>query len=176
MALDIKIFFILNNLIGHLYLFDKTVIFLAEYLQYILIILFLVLIYRPQERLYIFLMPLVSAIIARFAIVTLIRLFYHRPRPFMAYQVHQLIAENEWSFPSGHSAFFFALATGIYFYNKKWGVGFFLAAVLMNFSRIIAGVHYPSDILGGMIIGMIVAYIIFHFAEGWKQKEINKIS
>ena len=94
----------------------------------------------------------------------IIRFFYHRPRPFITLQVNQLLSENEWSFPSGHSAFFFAMAAAIYFYNKKWGIGFFIAAILMNISRIIAGVHYPTDILSGAIIGGATAYIVFYFA------------
>jgi len=108
--------------------------------------------------------------VARFGVTELIRFFYHRLRPFVTYQAHQLLSGNEWSFPSGHSAFFFAMATAIYLYNKKWGIGFFLAAILMNISRVIAGVHYPSDIIGGAIIGIIVAYVVFYFAERTKLK------
>ncbi len=44
----------------------------------------------------------------------------------------------------------------------------------MNISRIIAGVHYPSDIIGGFIIGAVVAYIVFYFAEKTTLKEIIK--
>ncbi|MGC8651416.1 MAG: phosphatase PAP2 family protein, partial [Minisyncoccia bacterium] len=69
------------------------------------------------------------------------------------------IPESGWSFPSGHATFFFALAAAVYLYNKKWGRGLFLAALIITLSRIIVGVHYPSDILGGMVIGMIVAYL-----------------
>lgn len=169
MTLDIKLFYFFNNLAEQSRIFDALVIFLAGYFRYLLIAIFLLLFYFWQyarrEKLRIFWVTVISIIIARLGAVELIRFFYHRPRPFVAYQVHQLLSENGWSFPSGHSAFFFAMATAIYLYNKKWGTGFFLAAILMNISRIIAGVHYPSDILGGAIIGMAVAYIVFYFAE-----------
>ena len=79
----------------------------------------------------------------------------------MTYDINYLIDKNDWSFPSGHSTFFFALAATVYFYNKKWGWWFFLAAIIINISRVIAGVHYPSDILGGAIIGILVAYFVF---------------
>ncbi len=110
-------------------------------------------------------------IVARLGVTELIRFFYHRPRPFVAHQVHPLFFDNAWSFPSGHATFFFAMATAIYFYNKKWSIGFFIASILMTLSRIIAGAHYPSDIIGGMAIGMAVACIVFYIAERQKAKK-----
>ena len=172
--LDINFFYFFNNLAGRSRFFDALVVFLAGYFQYLLIAIFLLLLffskYAKREKLRIFWITVVSTIVARFGVTELIRFFYHRLRPFVTYQAHQLLSGNEWSFPSGHSAFFFAMATAIYLYNKKWGIGFFLAAILMNISRVIAGVHYPSDINGGAIIGIIVAYVVFYFAERTKLK------
>ena len=171
---DLKLFYFFNNLAGESRIFDVLVIFLAEYFQYFLIVIFLLLLffsgYGKPEKLRLFLVTVISITVARLGVTELIRFFYHRPRPFITIQVRQLLSENDSSFPSGHSAFFFAMATAIYLYNKKWGIGFFLAAILMNVSRIIAGVHYPSDIIGGAIIGMAVAYIVFYFAEKIKPK------
>lgn len=168
MALDIKIFYFFNNLAGQSRLFDAFVIFSAKYFQYFLILIFLVLLYfskyLKQEKIRILWVAVVSAVIARLGVTEIIRFFYHRPRPFVAHQVHQLLSDNEWSFPSGHSAFFFAIAAAIFLYNRKWGIGFFLMAVLINISRVIAGIHYPSDILGGFIVGAAVACAVFYFA------------
>lgn len=176
--LDLNIFYFFNNLAGESRIFDILAIFLAGYFQYFLIAIFLLLLffsgYAKREKLRLFWVTMISITVARLGVVELIRFFYHRPRPFIVHQVHQLLSENDWSFPSGHSAFFFAMAMAIYLYNKKWGIGFFLAAILMNINRIIAGVHYPSDIIGGAIIGMAVAYIVFYFAEKAKPKEIIK--
>ena len=176
MTLDVTLLYVLNNLAGKSWIFDTLIIFLASYLQYLLVAAFLLLLFfsaysRGHTR-YLFWVTAVSVIVARLGITEIIRFFYHRPRPFLVYQLHPLIAEHEWSFPSGHAAFFFAMATAIYLCNKKWGVGFFIAAILMNISRIVAGVHYPSDILGGMIIGILVAYVIFFIAEKRRTKEI----
>lgn len=175
MTLDVKLLYFLNNLTGKSQIFDALTVFLASYLQYILIAAFLLLLYvsaySKREKLDIFWTIILSVGIARFGITEIIRFFYHRARPFLTHQLHQLILENKWSFPSGHSAFFFAMATAMYLYNKKWGIGFFIAALLMNVSRIIAGVHYPSDILGGMVVGIVVAYAVFYIAERRKVKE-----
>ena len=169
MTLDIKLFYFFNNLAGQSRIFDGLVVFLAEYLQYFLIAVFLLFLffsgYAKQKKFRLFWITIVSTIIARFGVTEFIRFFYHRPRPFVTYQVRQLLFENEWSFPSGHSAFFFAMATAIYLYNKKWGIGFFIAAILISISRIVAGVHYPSDIIGGAIIGLTVAYIVFYITK-----------
>lgn len=169
MTLDIDIFYFFNNLAGQSRIFDALVVFLAGYFQYLLIVIFLIFLFfsgiAKPEKFRLFWITVVSTIIARFGATELIRFFYHRPRPFAAYQARQLLSENGWSFPSGHSAFFFAMATVIYFYNKKWGIGFFLAAILMNISRIIAGVHYPSDVIGGAIIGLAVAYGVFYITK-----------
>lgn len=165
MVVDIQIFTFLNNLAGNSKAFDFAVVFFAKYSQYFLVLLFLILLYRSQQRLQMFWVATISMILARLGVVNIIRFFYHHPRPFLVLEVHQLIRESEkYSFPSGHSALFFALATAVYFYNKKWGIVFFIASIMMNVSRVIAGVHYPLDIFGGMAIGVAVAYGTYYFA------------
>lgn len=169
--MDVKLLYFFNNFAGKSRIFDTITIFLASYFQLFLIAGFLLVlyfsIYSKREKLYLFWTTALSIVVARGVITEIIRFFYHRPRPFLAHQLHQLISKNvsTWSFPSGHSAFFFAAATAIYLQNKKWGVWFFISAILMNISRIIAGVHYPSDILGGMVMGIAVGYSVFYVAE-----------
>lgn len=180
MALDIKLLYFLNNLIGKSHFFDVLIVFFASYLQYFLVAAFLLILYfsaySKREKIYIFLTTVVSVIVARLVVTEFIRFLYHRSRPFIDHQLHTLISENRWSFPSGHSAFFFAMAAAIYLYNKKWGAGFFIAAILMNISRVIAGVHYPSDILGGLIVGILTAYVVFYFVESKKIKSNSLIN
>ncbi|MSU56498.1 MAG: phosphatase PAP2 family protein [Candidatus Taylorbacteria bacterium] len=87
------------------------------------------------------------------------RLFVHRPRPFVADpNIHALISETSYSFPSGHAAFFFALSTTVYLYNKRWGVWFFVASAVIGLARVMAGVHYLTDIAGGAVLGVAVGW------------------
>lgn len=169
MALDIQIFYLLNNLAGKSEFFNWFVIFAADYLQYVLAAVFLFLLfcagYSRKEKIEIFLITATSMVVARSGVTELIRFLYHRPRPFMVYSVNQLVANGSYSFPSGHAALFFAMATAIYFYNKKWGAWFFIAAILMGAARVIAGVHYPTDILGGAAIGILSAYAVFYLVK-----------
>jgi len=169
MAWDIDIFYLLNSLALKNLVFDYLIIFLADYFQYFLVIAFISLLffraYLGRQRIKVALTVFVSMIIARFGVVSLIRFFYHRTRPFIDHSVNWLISNNDFSFPSGHAALFFAMAMAVYFYNKKLGFWFFVAAILMGLSRIIAGVHYPSDIIGGATIGILTAYLVFLAVE-----------
>ncbi len=175
MALNLEWFYFFNNLAGRSRIFDDAVIFFAAYLQYFIVVFLLLFLYLSAysriKKIYIFLLASISGIIARFGLAEAIRFFYHHPRPFVSHSVHQLLTESGWSFPSGHSSFFFALATAIYFYDKKWGIGFFIAAIFMNVSRIIAGIHYPFDILGGMLVGIATAYLVVYLGERFVAKK-----
>ena len=83
-----------------------------------------------------------------------------RPRPFIAQGVDILIKEPMgFSFPSGHTGSSFAAASVIYFYNKKRGLLALILATLIAFSRMYLFVHYPSDIVGGLILGIISSRI-----------------
>lgn len=170
MNLDTQLFYLLNNVAGQSPLLDGVIVFFASYLAYLLVGIFLVLVffshYSKRQKWGLLIVAGAASIISRFGVTELIRLFYHRPRPFLALpDVHNLFIDTAWSFPSGHATFFFALSTAVYLYNKKWGLWFFLATILITVSRVIAGVHYPSDILGGALIGIVVAYTTFHLVR-----------
>ena len=167
--MDINILYFLNNLTSKSVLLDSIFIFFASYLQYFLGAIFFSFLffsgYKNKEKIKIFAVTAGSIIVSRLFIVELIRFFYHRPRPFVLYSLNQLIPETGYSFPSGHATVFFAASAAIFCYNKKLGIIFFVASILMNVSRVIAGVHYLSDIIGGMILGSVVALSIFHLVE-----------
>ncbi|MEK7554075.1 MAG: phosphatase PAP2 family protein [Patescibacteria group bacterium] len=167
--MDTQLFYLLNSLAGKSQFFDSTVVFFASYFPYVLVVALLALVFFSQhpklEKLEILLTIAISSVIARFGVTEIIRFFYHRPRPFLTLQTHQLLTDNAWSFPSGHATFFFAMAAAAYLYNKKFGVFFFIVATLITASRVIAGIHYPSDIIGGAIIGIAVACITYYLVR-----------
>lgn len=85
----------------------------------------------------------------------IIRTWYYRPRPFVALSIEPLISHPiNSSFPSGHLAFLIPLGLVLWFLNKKASLLFLLGALLVGFSRIAVAVHWPSDILGGILIGI----------------------
>lgn len=159
MTLDTGLFYALNSLVGQSRLLDGLIVFCAEYLAYLVIVALVALVFFSIYSWREIVVAGAAGLIARFGVTELIRSFYHHPRPFVVLpNVHQLFAESSWSFPSGHATFFFALATVLYCYNKRWGSGFFIAAMLIALARVVAGVHYPADIVGGAFIGTIVGY------------------
>ncbi len=174
MNIDTSVFFFLNNFAGRSALADHAIIFFAEYLAYVIIVVFLIWLfysaYSKREKLVIFSSALLAALISRYGFGSTIRFLWHRPRPFVTLHVHQLIPESSYSFPSGHASFFFAFSTLVYFYNKKLGVAFFIASIVMTMGRVMAGIHYPSDILGGMVVGIISAWITYSFLTRFLKK------
>lgn len=95
-----------------------------------------------------------------------------RPRPFIAQGVDILIKEPMgFSFPSGHTGSSFAAASVIYFYNKKKGLLALILATLIAFSRMYLFVHYPSDIVGGLILGIISSRIAIKITNEISRKK-----
>ncbi len=162
--LNTTLFFVLNNFAGQSSVFDWVTVFFADYLAYIFVAVSIVSLVLWQAARAQKLRALFDAVIAvalsRGVFVESIRWFYPHPRPFASLSgVHQLLTETSSSFPSGHAAFFFALSAVSYHYNRKLGVTFFTLSVIMGLARIIAGVHYPLDILGGALLGVCIGFM-----------------
>ncbi|XRP96646.1 phosphatase PAP2 family protein [Methanocaldococcus sp. 16A] len=86
----------------------------------------------------------------------------NEPRPYLVLEnVHLLCYEGyEPSFPSGHTTLAFTLATTLLHLSRKIGLLFLIWAILVAYSRVYVGVHYPFDIFAGIIIGILCGYII----------------
>lgn len=78
-------------------------------------------------------------------------------RPFQTHQVHQLIAhEPGQSFPSDHATAAFGVALAVLmFLSRTWGGVLLLVALLIGFSRVYVGVHYPGDIAGALLVAVL---------------------
>ena len=165
--MDASFLYYLNSLAGRWPFFDAMVVFKAEYLGWWMVFSLSVFLFasfyfkldfsRAKDMV---LLALAYGFLSRFVIAEAIRFFYSRPRPFEVLDVYQLIGhDGGGSFPSGHAVFFFALAASVFIYYRRWGVLFYFLALAMGLARVIAGIHFPSDILGGAIIGILTAYV-----------------
>ena len=94
----------------------------------------------------------------------LIKNIVARTRPFDINTAIELLIKppTDFSFPSGHTAAAFATATALLLCkNKLLGIPVLILAVLIAFSRMYLYVHFPSDVLGGMILGVILAFVAY---------------
>lgn len=87
-----------------------------------------------------------------------------RVRPYVAHpgHAHLLIARShDPSFPSDHATGAFALAVGIWLYDRVLGSVLLILATLLGFARVYVGTHYPGDVAGGALIGAAAAAVIY---------------
>lgn len=96
----------------------------------------------------------------------LIALLYFRKRPFVIFDtIETLIARSEFSksLPSDHAVIAMALAMTTFLWSPKVGIWLIVIALLIGLARVMAGVHYPFDIVVAVVLGIIVAKIIHRF-------------
>lgn len=105
---------------------------------------------------------------------SIIGLLDYRDRPFVHHHVIQLIHHvANASFPSDHATGAFVIAVSIWIWRKRDGWLWILFAAGISLSRVWTGVHYPSDVLAGTIIGTAVALFIHALMHHWKFADQN---
>ena len=161
---DIAIFRYFNNL--HSAFFDHIMLSVSTVGEWAIIWIFIgIVIYlcdkkRGRE---VFFVTILAIIISSILNDVIVKAFLFRERPYLYLEnVHQLgIRWTNGSFVSGHTASSFAAALVFCSYYKKWAIIFVILALLIAYSRIYLGMHYPSDLLGGVVIGGLSAWIVF---------------
>jgi undecaprenyl-diphosphatase len=87
-----------------------------------------------------------------------------RVRPTLAHpdQAHLIFVppSGDPSFPSDHATAAFAIAFAVFFVSRRVGTGFLVAATLVALSRVFVGLHYPSDVVAGVLIGAGSAWLV----------------
>ena len=127
-------------------------------------------------------MSAVSGVFCWQAVGKIVSIFYYRSRPSASELIDLkeiFFHRPDYSFPSDHAMFIAAVATMFWFYGYKklshwtWGIG-----ILIVVMRVVAAVHYPLDIVAGLIIGALVSFVLYknrYFMEKYISLPIEKI-
>lgn len=176
-SIDLAVFYFLNHTIANP-LFDKFFVFITEvknwYLAYAILLGILVIKGGKKGRIAALLLIIVIAVSDQLSSFVMKNLF-GRIRPCNALSDARILTgcTSSFSFPSSHAVNNFAVS--VYFYyiypNLKWAL--FISAALIAISRVYVGRHYPSDILGGAIIGSAIGYGFaraFQYIQAYTEK------
>jgi membrane-associated phospholipid phosphatase len=164
-SLDISILRFINH--NRLMAFDNLLYYISFTATFVSIGLLLILLLasiRTKSKLLwmVFYKMLAVFIIAAMLSFTLKSIFV-RERPFVTYpDIIKLSESGNSSFPSGHTleAFAVVVAFSILVPKRKLFIPLFIWASVVAYSRMALGVHYPSDVLGGMIVGSFIGWIV----------------
>jgi undecaprenyl-diphosphatase len=164
--IDANIVIWLNGLSGNVKLFDDLMRVIAS--DYLMPLAFSLAMFglwfsgrtRAQRVQYqITMLVGISALTLANIVVWLFNITWERPRPFVEYgdQLNLLFyPATDPSFPANPVAVGFAAASAAWTVNRKFGWWMFGAATLFGFSRLYAGIFYPTDIIGGALVGIAV--------------------
>lgn len=175
MNIDFEIIKLLNAYANHSPAFDSLVKMIS--LNHLLkgaffILLFWYLWFHQKEQIYKrkrILAGLLASLITMATTIVLTRVLPIRLRPRFNPGLEFVIpgeSEMSWleehnSFPSDHAALFFSLSTTIFFINRRLGIISFVYTLLfISLPRIYLGLHYPSDILAGGLLGILITLLI----------------
>ncbi len=158
----LKLFLPLQNIVLDTIFVFVTMLFDNGYLPIAVSVILLCIPKYRKTGVRILLALLIGLIIGNLILKPLIT----RIRPFEYTNISLLIPKPEdYSFPSGHTQAAFAFAASIYISHKKAGIFTYILAVLVGLSRMYLMVHYPTDILSGMLLGICNGYIAEHVIQ-----------
>lgn len=146
---------------------DIAITFLAQYFPFVVLSVLLVYLFEhrddPKKGVR-DLFVVGATAVAAYVIAYAFKYTFDTARPFDAWLwVKPLVAESGPAFPSGHATFFMALASSLWFYHKRLAMFFGISAVAIGSARVMAGVHWPVDILGGLLLGYILGTGMYYF-------------
>lgn len=117
-------------------------------------------------------LTLISLLLGALCTNVILKPLIARPRPWLVVEgLSTLVTENDpASFPSGHTcAAFAACCVWMHALPRKWRILPLAAGALMGISRLYVGVHFPTDVLAGAVIGAACAYLVWHSRGGRRE-------
>lgn len=169
------LFFLIFNFGNRSPLLDSAMIFGAEYLIYLTFVLVFILAFKggikEKKALLLTLVGLGISLI----IIKVTKLFYPEPRPFISYNFTPLINHTtDPTFPSTHTAIMATIAFSFVYYRSKAAQLLLILLLFVGLARVYVGVHYPLDVIGGIITGLVSTHLAWQ-TKKWLIRKIKPI-
>ncbi len=179
MSINTDLFFLIYNLSQKNPILDSLMIFGADYL--IFIVYFLILAWaifgKSKDRKAFILSMLGFGVVL--ILTHLIRIFVHENRPFVTFSIKPLIATTPWvtflsfsiggvslvSFPSVHAVIISTITFSYIYFKTQLAPFLIFSLIWIAFSRIFVGVHYPLDIVGGILVGFLSVFLVLQLKK-----------
>ncbi|WP_459501345.1 undecaprenyl-diphosphatase [Bacillus sp. C1] len=164
--LDYEWFSFINDKVQQYPLIDHVMIVFAEYVQYAFVLLLILLWIKNKPHFRVIAFQAMVAFTLAYSINRIIEIFIYRDRPFVSHNITQLVehAANS-SFPSDHATSAVVIAATLLLSGYRFKYTWFFLALVVAFSRVWVGVHYPFDVIAGCIHGVLLAlftkYVVF---------------
>lgn len=161
---DLQLFYLINLYYHPIFLDDLVANFtMAGILPFWGLLCVLLFVFGGEKGKKAVILTLIALMIG-FALTEILKYMIDRPRPYHEVKAIMVTTESGSSFPSGHSTIAFAACTLL---GLEYGYLYlFIAfASLIALSRIYLGVHYPSDVVAGALLGIFIAFLVYKEKE-----------
>lgn len=139
------------------------ILFVRFISEYLIFLLFVIVFYYVWKRDFNLCFKIALSVFLTFLLRKFINIFWYEPRPYilepslLLYPTHKL---PDSSFFSTHASTTMALAGAVYWKFKKTGLYLISGSLLVGLGRVLAGLHYPLDVISGMIIGFLISCVV----------------
>ena len=145
-----------------------SALFVSNILIYILVILAIIISFFIRRDIFDVIL-LLSAGASSWIASYVIKNITHISRPFVELNLTPLFMESGFSFPSSHVTAISAISVIIWSIDYRLGIVFFIFTIMVAVSRMVIGVHYPVDVIGGLILGVLIGLSVLWFYNATHQ-------
>lgn len=170
---DVRVYHFINGFAGRNHVLDAIMIFFAkdalELYAVLFVIAWFVLPKKDINNRHALVMAGLSGVLALIINVVISHVWF-RPRPFTVFHkgtFTQLVPHSsDASFPSDHTSGSWGFAAGSWGKQQKWiSYTFTVIAIIVMVARVFVGLHYPTDVIGGLVVGLISGKVVWMFSR-----------